>query len=128
MNADNSRPRLRALEVTLTEHEDQDAVLLRDPLHMSEAILVVPMGLVPVLKRMDGAHTLADIRRECLAEEKIDFPEENIRELFSHLEQSHFLDGDGFEAWRRMWWTPIWALRRGRAFSPEKVTTPTPPG
>ncbi|MDP7166764.1 MAG: AmmeMemoRadiSam system protein B [Nitrospinota bacterium] len=101
MNAENSRPRLRALEVTLTEHEDQDAVLLRDPLHLSEAILIVPMGLVPVLKRMDGAHTLADIRRECLAEEKIDFPEENIRELFSHLEQSHFLDGDGFEAWRQ---------------------------
>jgi hypothetical protein len=101
MNAENSRPRLRALEVTLTEHEGEDAVLLRDPLHLSEAIIIVPMGLVPILKRMDGAHTLADIRRECLAEEKIDYPEENIRELFSHLERSHFLDGDGFEAWRQ---------------------------
>ncbi len=101
MNAENSCPRLRSLDIAPTEHEGQEALVLRDPLHLSDAILVVPMGLVPILRLMDGAHTLTEIRQECRTGHNLDFPEENIRDLFSHLEQSHFLDGEGFEAWRR---------------------------
>lgn len=101
MNQQEMRPRLRQLEATPTEHEGQQAIILRDPLHLSDAALVVPMALVPVLQRLDGAHMAGEIRRECLDEHHLDIPEKNIHEVFSRLEEAHFLEGEGFESWQQ---------------------------
>ncbi|MEK6712028.1 MAG: AmmeMemoRadiSam system protein B, partial [Nitrospinota bacterium] len=95
------RPRLRPLEAVPGEQQGRRAIILRDPLHLSEAVLVVPLPLVTVLQRLDGRHTLAMVREECLAAHGLDLPEENLRLIAAQLEEAHFLDGEGFEAWRR---------------------------
>jgi AmmeMemoRadiSam system protein B len=101
VNQQEMRPRLRQLEATPTEHDGQQVIILRDPLHLSDAALVIPMGLVPVLQRLDGSHMAGEIRRECLDEHNIDIPEKNIYEVFSRLEEAHFLEGEGFEKWQQ---------------------------
>jgi len=101
VDRENWRPRLRSLEIIPTEHEGQNVLLLRDSLHLSDETLVVPMSLVPVLQRLDGSHTLEEIRREIRTEFKLEIPAENIRNVFSLLEQAHFLGGEEFEAWQR---------------------------
>jgi MEMO1 family protein len=101
VNQQEMRPRLRQLEATPTEHEGQQVIILRDPLHLTDAVLVVPMGLLPVLQRLDGSHMATEIRSEILDEHKLDIPEENIYEVFSRLEAAHFLDGEGFEKWQQ---------------------------
>lgn len=96
-------PRLRPLEVIPTQDDQgRRVIILRDSLHLSEAVLVVPIPLVPVLQRLDGRHTLAMVREECMAEHGLDLPEANLRQIVTQLEEAHFLDGEGFEAWRRI--------------------------
>lgn len=107
------RPRLRPLEVIPTEQEGRRALILRDPLHLSEAVLVVPLPLVPVLQRMDGRHTPAMIREEIMAAHRVDVPEANLRQIAAQLEEAHFLEGEGFDAWRR-------SVERAFVESPER--------
>lgn len=94
-------PRLRPLEVIPSQDgHGRRVIILRDPLHLSEAVLVVPLPLVPVLQRLDGRHTLAMIREEIMAEHGMDVPEANLRQIASQLEEARFLGGEGFAAWR----------------------------
>ncbi|MEE9275722.1 MAG: AmmeMemoRadiSam system protein B, partial [bacterium] len=77
------------------------SILLRDPFHLSETILVVSMSAVPVLQRLDGRHTLEQISEEFKKEHGVDVSVENIRTLVEHLESARFLEGESFETWRR---------------------------
>ncbi len=95
------QPRLRQLEITPTEQDGQQVIVLRDPYHLSDAMLMVPMGLVPVLQRLDGFHTLEQIQEESRREHKFDIPINVIRQAVSQLEQAHFLEGEGFESFRQ---------------------------
>ena len=96
------RPRLRPLEVIPSlDDQGRRVIVLRDSLRLSEAVLVVPIPLIPVLQRLDGEHTLEQVRAECLGEHRIDIPEANLRQIVSQLDEAHFLDGEGFEGWRR---------------------------
>jgi AmmeMemoRadiSam system protein B len=97
---ETGRPRLRGLEIVPTEQEGQRALILRDPLRLSEATLIVPMGLVPILQRMDGTRTPEDIRRECIQELGAEIPEDIVPEVITHMENAHFLEGEDFDAWR----------------------------
>ncbi len=91
--------KLRPLEITFTNHEGQSALMLKDPLRISDAILLVPMPLVPVLERLDGHHAFESIKAQCKSLHGMDVSEENYRALVSRLEEAHFLEGDGFDSW-----------------------------
>ncbi len=95
------QPRLRQLDISPTEQDGERVIVLRDPHHLSDASLVVPMGLVPILQRLDGYHTLAQIRDEARREHNLDIPIENIEQAVSRLDEAHFIEGEGFESFRR---------------------------
>ena len=72
---------------------------LTDSLRLSEAVLFAPMALVPVLSLLNGRHTFEDIREQCKSRHGMDVTEESYRAMVSRLEEAHFLEGDGFNAW-----------------------------
>lgn len=73
--------------------------MLRDPLHISDAVLLVPISLAPVLERLDGRHTLEGVRERCASVHGLEISEETCRAVVSRLEEAHFLEGEGFAAW-----------------------------
>ncbi len=97
--ATSRRPRLRPLEAVPTDHEGQTMLMLRDPLHLSDAVLLVPMPLVRVLERLDGRHTFTEIRERCRTLHDFDVPEEVYCTMVARLEEAHFLEGEGFDSW-----------------------------
>ncbi len=99
MNPD--QPRLRQLEIMPTKQNGRQMIILRDPYRLSDAALLVPMGMVPILQRLDGIHTLEQIQDDLKRQYKTEIPMENIRQAVSQLEEAHFLEGEGFESFRR---------------------------
>lgn len=95
------QPRLRQLEVIPSTQDGQQVLILRDPIHLSEVVMLVPMGLVPVLQRLDGFHTLEQIHEDTKREYRIDIPIETIRRTVSQLGEAHFLEGEKFEDLRQ---------------------------
>ena len=75
-------------------------LFLRDSVHLSDETLVVPMELIPVLRKLDGLHTLEEIHKEIREEDKEEISVEIIQEIFYYLDRAHFLDGKDFEDWR----------------------------
>ena len=99
MDVNSQRLKLRPVEAAPAEHQGQRMLRLSDPLRLSEAVLLVPMALVPVLSLLDGRHTFEDIRQQCRSRHGMDVAEESYREMVSRLEEAHFLEGDGFASW-----------------------------
>lgn len=57
-----TRPKLRPVETHWVEHRGQPALLLRDPLGLSDKTLLVPPALVTLLVLCDGTRDLATLR------------------------------------------------------------------
>ncbi len=90
------RWKLRPLEAIPTDHGGQRVLMLRDPLHISDAVLLVPISLAPVLERLDGRHTLEGVRERCASLHGLEISEETCREVVSRLEEARFLEGTAF--------------------------------
>jgi len=93
------RVKLRSVEATPAEHQGQKMLVLRDPLHLSEAVLYAPMALIPVLSLLDGRHTFEDIKAQCRSLHGMHISEESYRAMIARLEEAHFLEGDDFASW-----------------------------
>lgn len=93
------RFKLRPIEAVPVNHEGRRALMLRDPLRLSEEVLLVPMPLVPVLQRLDGRHGFEAIREECAALHGARLSEEDFRAVVSRLEEARFLEGESFASW-----------------------------
>ena len=94
-------PKLRPIEAVPAGTDGQRSLILRDPHRLSESVLLVPMVMVPILRRFDGGHSLGDIRAACRSEHRLEVPMEKLREIVSQFEAAHFLEGEEFEAWRK---------------------------
>ena len=95
----SERLKLRPVEAAPAEHRGQRMLRLTDPLRLSEAVLLAPVALVPMLGLLDGRHTFEDIRQECKTRHGIDISEESYRAMVSRLEEAHFLEGEDFASW-----------------------------
>lgn len=93
------RFKLRPIEAVPVNHEGRRVLMLRDPLRLSEEVLLVPMPLVPVLQRLDGRHDFEAIREECAALHGARLSEEDFRAVVSRLEEARFLEGESFASW-----------------------------
>src|SRR5579864_3146832 len=92
------RPRLRALDVFPATIDGQNLICLRDPSGLSEDVMALPRGLLPLLEAMDGTRTVVDLQvAEMQRQGRIVLDTEIegfVRELDSHL----FLASDRLEA------------------------------
>jgi AmmeMemoRadiSam system protein B len=90
-------PRLRPLDIKPFVHDDRAFVLLRDPLQLSDKLLLVPQALVPVLALCDGTRedaraltTSFSLRFGLGIEDGI------VDELLAALNEAVLLDNDRF--------------------------------
>jgi AmmeMemoRadiSam system protein B len=88
----NHYPRLRPLDTQPVLHHGKAFLLLRDPLSLSDTMVLVPLGLAPVLSLCDGTFDDRHMR-EILAEEhgvRIDHAE--IEDLLRTLDEAFLLE------------------------------------
>jgi hypothetical protein len=92
-----SFPKLRAVDPRLVVHEGRPLIVLRDPLQLTENILLVPQPLAPLLALCDGTREDARalsfafaLRYGAMIDERM------IEQLLAALDQSLLLDNDRF--------------------------------
>jgi AmmeMemoRadiSam system protein B len=88
-------PRLRAdLDFMPSPAPDRPGLLLRDPFHYSDVMLVIPPALVECLRMFDGEHAESDLRG-LLVELTGDLRVSDLlRHLLESLSQAGFLEDD----------------------------------
>ncbi len=100
--SNTSYPRLRAVDPRPVVHEGRPLILLRDPLQLTEHILLVPRQLAPVLALCDGTRENARalslafaFRFGVMIDERI------IEQLLAALDEALLLDNDRFKEARK---------------------------
>lgn len=91
------RPALRRLDVHPADHEGRSGVALVDPIGLSEEQAFVPEGLLPILARMDGSRTIAEIEAE-LRGAGVPLPDGLVANVVRQLDEHLLLASDRFQA------------------------------
>ncbi len=94
---DNFKPVLRYMEIFPSNHQGQPVFLLKDPLGITEEIVVIPQHMGFILPLLDGNHTLRDIQAEASKRYQQIVPMEEIKRVIKFLDEKGLLFGDGFE-------------------------------
>jgi MEMO1 family protein len=89
-------PKLRAVEAFPTEVNGRQVLCLRDPTHVAESTLFVPLAAIEILRHFDGTHSILDIQAAYVRRHGHLLYREDVEELIVTLDQHHFLDTDRF--------------------------------
>jgi AmmeMemoRadiSam system protein B len=93
----SSRPALRSLETIVEPDSRHGRVLVLQDTHgFTTARAVLPPVLVPIVARMAGRHTCAEIAREATTELGADVPVELVVRLATELDEALLLDSARF--------------------------------
>src|ERR1700704_2468890 len=97
----NSLPRLRlSLDFVPSPDPEHPGLLIRDPYHFSDAMLLIPPELVATLACFDGEQTELDLRESLVrATGRIQIGELE-RHLFETLSGAGFLEDEAFVGMR----------------------------
>lgn len=91
-------PRLRSsLDVFPSPDPEQPGLLLRDPLHYSEDILIIPPIFISALQMLDGKHTESEVQAQLTQVIGRPFPIHPLHEFMAVLQQSGFLETAEFD-------------------------------
>jgi AmmeMemoRadiSam system protein B len=94
------RPKIRNLEAIPAR---DDTICLRDPLGLSEKLLLIPVDLFFICTLLDGRHTVEDLQAAYMRRFGELLLSHRIREILARLDSCLFLDNPRFrEARRRM--------------------------
>ncbi|MCX7825961.1 MAG: AmmeMemoRadiSam system protein B, partial [Verrucomicrobiae bacterium] len=94
------KPKLRMVEAFPVQHDGREMIMLRDPLRWTENILFVPAGLLPILQRFDGDHSVLDIQAEIMRRSGQLVPSDFLRGIVARLDEGLMLDSPRFQAHR----------------------------
>src|SRR5438876_5610186 len=90
-------PRLRNdLDLMPSPAPEQPGLLLRDPYHYTNAMLIVPPVLIPALAFLDGEKTDLDLQAFLTRHVGQIVPSEVVENFVGVLEQQGFLATEGF--------------------------------
>ena len=88
------QPKLRPLDIRPIRHQGQPALLLRDPLALSDQTIVVPQGLAPLLPLLDGSRDERAILASLEIRAGVRLSLSALDRLLSQLDQALLLDND----------------------------------
>lgn len=94
------RPRLRPLEVLPIQHQGRTALLLRDPLGYSEAVLLLAPEAFYLISHFDGEHTVREAQVAFLRRYGQLVMSHQIEALLQQLDEALFLDNERFRRHR----------------------------
>ncbi|MBI3947820.1 MAG: AmmeMemoRadiSam system protein B [Armatimonadetes bacterium] len=95
------RPKLRPIEVRHVVENGRALLLLRDPLALSDRVLLVPQSLAPALALCDGTRDAGTLGAALALRYGIRVPTSRLREMIATLDEALFLEGDRCEQARR---------------------------
>jgi AmmeMemoRadiSam system protein B len=87
-------PKLRPIEVRLVEDRGRPALLLRDPLVLSDKVAVLPQVLAPLLALMDGSRDVAGLHAALLIRAGLRVSPEIIQHVIDQLDDALLLEND----------------------------------
>ncbi|MFQ5342946.1 MAG: AmmeMemoRadiSam system protein B [Anaerolineae bacterium] len=91
-----TNPRLRPVEPHLINHNGRPAIILRDPLQLSDQVVVVPQALAPLLGLCDGTRDLAALRAGLAVRTGILLAPDDVARLVHQLDQAFLLENGRF--------------------------------
>jgi len=89
-------PKLREVEAQPFQHQGQAMVLLRDPLHLSDAQIAVPRPLAPLLGLMDGTRDEAALEAALEVRAGVRLAPGLLSKLLADLDAVYLLDNERF--------------------------------
>jgi AmmeMemoRadiSam system protein B len=89
-------PRLRPLQIVPMVHQGQPALLLRDPLHLNERMVVVPQQLGAALALMDGTRDLNALRAALMIRAGLRLSNGELQQIVNQLDQALLLHNERF--------------------------------
>ncbi|RME81659.1 MAG: AmmeMemoRadiSam system protein B [Caldilineae bacterium] len=89
-------PRLRPVDSQIVNHNGQPAIMLRDPLQLSDQVVVVPRPLAPLLALCDGTRDLSALRAGLAVRTGIVLSPEDMVHIINQLDQAFLLDNERF--------------------------------
>jgi AmmeMemoRadiSam system protein B len=90
-------PKLRAVDARPITHNGQPSILLRDPLRLSEATIVVPQALSPALALFDGTRDAGAVSAALAVRLGLRVPPGTVDRLLIALDDALLLENDRFE-------------------------------
>lgn len=90
------KPRLRAIQTFPMMHQGQPALMLRDPLRLTQRVVVVSQQLAPVLSLMDGTRDLEELRASLIVRAGLQLGPAEIRHVVDQLDQALLLDNERY--------------------------------
>jgi AmmeMemoRadiSam system protein B len=88
------QPKLRPVDVRPMQHRGQPALLLRDPLALSDQTIVLPQRLAPLLPLLDGTRDEGAIRASLEVRLGVRLPVGTLANLVSQLDRAFLLDNE----------------------------------
>jgi AmmeMemoRadiSam system protein B len=93
------RPKLRQVDRYELRRDDEDLLVVRDPLGLAEPF-AVDADFGPVLDQLDGTRTLPQIRQSLMLVHGLDVPVDDLSGFVAELSEQGLLDDDRF---RELW-------------------------
>jgi hypothetical protein len=97
----DEKPKLRPVQTHFIEHAGHPAILLRDPLHLSEKTIAVPQELAALLALCDGSHDLTSLRRAMIIQSGLNLAPRTLQHFVDQLDDALLLDNERFAAAQR---------------------------
>jgi len=89
-------PKLRPVDLRPMNRNGRSYILVRDPLRLSDQMVLIPQPLAPVLALCDGTRDLRAIRAALMVRYGVRVDEETLRALIATLDELYLLDNPRF--------------------------------
>ena len=96
MEAKNTFPKLRQVDIIPAEFSGQKVICLRDPLNLSGKILFLPYPAFFIVSLFDGQNSMVDIQEKFMRQFGQLLFREKIQDLADQLEEHFLLDNERF--------------------------------
>lgn len=90
------KPKLRAVQPTLIDHQGSPYIVLSDPLRLSEKTIAIPHPLAPLLELCDGTRDVPTLQTAFELRTGIRLEEETVQGIVTQLDKSLLLHSDLF--------------------------------
>ncbi|HEM62053.1 MAG TPA: AmmeMemoRadiSam system protein B [Chloroflexi bacterium] len=91
------KPKLRNLEMHVVNQENQQGILLRDPLRLSDRALFLSVALAPLLELCDGTRDEAALRASLAVRAGVQIGASTLEQVLGQLDEALLLDNDRYE-------------------------------
>jgi AmmeMemoRadiSam system protein B len=88
------QPKLRPLDIRPIQHRGRPALLMRDPLALSDQTILIPQQLAPLLPLLDGTRDEGAIRAALEVRSGVRLPAGALPNLLSQLDRALLLDNE----------------------------------